>query len=98
MRSEGETANHWMLLGIAQYRTGDLAGALESLHKSMDMARGGDARQWFFLSMIYWTQGDRVQAREWYDKAVAWIEKVHPADMANARLRAEAAELMGLAK
>ena len=98
MRSEGQTAEHWLLLGIAQYRTGDLAGALESLHKSMEMGRGGDAHQWFFLSMICWTQGDRVQARQWYDKAAAWIEKVNPADESYGRIRAEAAGLMELAK
>ena len=98
MLHETVKSEHWSLLGIAQYRTEDPAAAIESLHKSMDLANGGDAQQWLFLAMSYWEQEDRQQARQWYDKAAGWIEKVHPADESYGRFRAEAAGRMQLAK
>ncbi len=94
MLHEGVKAEHWSLLGIAQYRAGDLSAAIESLHKSMELDNGGDAMQWLFLAMSHWKQEHPQQAREWYDKAAAWLEKVHPADEAYGRFRAEAASLL----
>ena len=96
MQHEGETARHWSLLGLAQYRAGDYAAAIESLHKSIDLANGGDAQQWLFLAMSLQQQGDHAQAREWYDKAVAWIEKIHPGEESYVRFRIEAAKLLGV--
>ena len=98
MLHEGVKAEHWSLLGIAQFRAGDLTAAIESLHKSMELDNGGDAEQWFFLAMCHWQQADPQQAREWYEKAAAWFEKVHPADESYGRFRAEAAGRMQLAK
>ncbi|MEK7685478.1 MAG: serine/threonine-protein kinase [Verrucomicrobiota bacterium] len=95
-QSEGDTARHWSLLGIAQYRTGDYPAVIESLRKSMELANGGDAQQWLFLAMSHWQRQDRQQARQWYDKAAAWIEKTHPADEVYVRFRAEAASLLGV--
>ncbi|MEK7675188.1 MAG: protein kinase [Verrucomicrobiota bacterium] len=96
MQSEADSAQHWSLLGIAQYRAGDPAAAIESLNKSMELANGGDAQQWLFLAMSYWQKADRQQARQWYDKAAAWIEKIHPADEVYVRFRTEAARLLGV--
>jgi Flp pilus assembly protein TadD len=96
MQHEGDTARHWSLLGIAQYRAADYAAAIESLRKSVDLARGGDAQQWLFLAMSFQQQGDHRQAREWHDKAAAWIEKIHPADESYVRFRNEAAKMLGV--
>jgi tetratricopeptide (TPR) repeat protein len=96
MLHEGVKAEHWSLLGIAQYRAGDPAAAIESLHRSMELDNGGDAMQWLFLAMCRWKQDDRQKAREWYEKAMMWLEKVHPADEAYGRFRSEAAGLLGI--
>jgi hypothetical protein len=47
--------------------------------------------------MARWRLGQRDEARAWYDKAVAWMEKNQPKDEGLRRFRAEAATLLGLA-
>lgn len=46
--------------------------------------------------MTHWQLGEKQQAREWYDKAVEWMEKNKPNDEELLRFRAEAEELLGL--
>ena len=64
------------------------------------------ANQWLFLAMAHWQLGHQKAARQWYDRAVEWIEKNKEAvekekqrgrlvdDVCN--FRAEAAELLGV--
>ena len=49
---------------------------------------------WLYLAMAHWQKGDQQQAREWYRKAAAWIEKYHPADIECSELHKEAASLL----
>jgi Flp pilus assembly protein TadD len=85
-------------LGIAQYRNGDHKTAMETLKKSMDLRSGGDAFDWFFLAMAHWQLKNQDEARRWYDKAVAWVDKNQPKDEELLRFRAEAAQLLGVAE
>jgi hypothetical protein len=62
----------------------------------MKIRKGGDGFDWFFLAMVHWQQGDRDEARKWYDRAVAWADKPQPANEEVRRFRAEASELMGV--
>ncbi|HMC65906.1 MAG TPA: tetratricopeptide repeat protein [Gemmataceae bacterium] len=84
-------------LGVAYYRAGDWKAAVAALTKSMELSKGGDSSDWFFLAMTQWKLGDKEQACKWYDKAVAWMEKNKPQDEELRRFRDEAAELMGIA-
>jgi tetratricopeptide (TPR) repeat protein len=86
----------WNTLGVAQYRAGDWPAAVAALEKSMQLQKGGNAGDWFFLAMAHWRSGDGVQARRWYDRAVAWAEKNRPNDEELGQTRAEAAALLGL--
>jgi len=86
----------WNTLGVAYYRAGDWKAAIEALTKSMDLRKGGDSNDWFFLAMAHWQLGDKPQARSWYDKAVPWMEKNQPMDEELVCFRAEAAGLLGL--
>jgi serine/threonine protein kinase len=84
----------WNTLGVARYRAGDPAGALEALEQSLTLRQGGDPHDWFFLAMACWRQGDRRRARGWYEKAVAAIDKdAPPEDLL--RYQTEAALLLG---
>jgi uncharacterized protein HemY len=96
MQHEGDTSRHWSLLGIAQYRAADYVAAMESLRKSMALDHGGDAQQWLFLAMVLQQQGDHAQACQYYEKATAWIQKVHPGEESYVRFRDEAAKLLGI--
>ena len=50
----------------------------------------------FFLAMAHWRLGEKDKGRGWYDRAAQWVDKNKPADEELRRLRAEAAELLGL--
>ena len=84
----------WNTLGLAYYRTGEWKLAIEALTKSMELGKGGDANDWFFLAMACWQLGDKPGARSWYDKADQSMRKNQPANEELARFGAEAAALL----
>jgi tetratricopeptide (TPR) repeat protein len=88
----------WNTLGTAQYCAGEWKLAVEALNKSMDLRKGGDSWDWFFLAMAHWKLGEKDKARQWYEKAVQWMEKNNPQDDELRRFRAEAEELLGIEK
>jgi tetratricopeptide (TPR) repeat protein len=88
----------WNTLGVAQYRDGDWKAAVEALMKSVQLRKGGDSFNFFFLAMAYWQLGEKDNAHAWYDRAVAWMDKNSPQDGELKRFRAEATALLGLAK
>ena len=67
--------------------------AIESLDRSMKGRKGGDSNDWFFLAMAEWRLGNKETARDWFRKAVEWMEKHGPQNKELARFRAEAEEL-----
>ena len=90
--------NKWMFvhtLGVAAFRARDWKTAIESFQKSMSFT-GGGAHDFFFLAMIKWHQGNKNEARSFYDKAVAWTDTNKPGDFELQQFHAEAAALLGL--
>jgi tetratricopeptide (TPR) repeat protein len=90
--------NKWLFLntfGVAAYRNQEWSTAIEVLQESITLT-GGDAHDLFFLAMSYWQQGNRKEARSFYDRAVNWIEKKHSKDLELRRFRDEAATLLGI--
>ncbi len=87
-------ANFWNSLGAAHYRAGDFPAAIAALEKSMELAKGGDSLDWFFLAMAHWRLGQEDEARKWHAKAVEWMQKHKPNDDELRRFRAEAEELI----
>jgi hypothetical protein len=51
---------------------------------------------WFFLAIARWQLGYKDEARRWYDKTVAWMEKNRPQDKEFLQFRGEAAKLLGI--
>lgn len=60
----------------------------------MQLRNAVDSFNWFFLAMAHWRLGQNEKARNWFDRAVAWMEKNRPTDDEFCRFRAEAAELL----
>jgi uncharacterized protein HemY len=81
-------------LGVAHYRAGEWKPAMEALKESMDLRKGGNSFEWFFLAMAHWRLGEKDEARQWYDRAVEWMEKNKPQDEELRRFRDEAKELL----
>jgi tetratricopeptide (TPR) repeat protein len=89
----------WGTLGAARYRAGDWNQAIEALEKSESLSPGQFVdSNGFFLAMAHWQLGEKDKAREWYAKALDWMEKHNPKDEVLKRLRAEATALLDLAK
>jgi tetratricopeptide (TPR) repeat protein len=86
----------WNTLGVAQYRAGDWKAALAALERSMELRQGGDPNDWLFQAMTQWQLGEKDRARQWYARAVAWMDTHKPQAEELKRFRAEAAELLGL--
>jgi len=88
---------HWNTLGAAHYRAGDHQAAVAALEQSMKVRNGGDSFDWFFLAMAHRRLGHGDDAREWYDKAVTWMDKNQPTNEELRRFQAEAAEVLAVA-
>ena len=82
-------------LGVAFYRAGNWKQAIAVLTRSMELRQGGDRFDWFFLAMAHWELGHKDESRQWYERAVTWMEKHRPNDDELRRFRAEAAGLLG---
>jgi serine/threonine protein kinase/WD40 repeat protein len=87
--------NIWNTLGVAQYRAGNWPAAIQALDQSMKLRQGGDGRDWFFLAMGHWKQGDQALARKWYARGVRAMAGQTRQDEELRRFRAEAADMLG---
>jgi serine/threonine-protein kinase len=96
VEKEPQNAAWWNTLGAAQYRAGDWKAAAAAHHRSMELRAGGDSYDWFFLAMAHWRMGDKQLSRDWYERAVQWMDKNKPFDLELRQFRAEAADLLGL--
>jgi tetratricopeptide (TPR) repeat protein len=87
----------WNTLGVAQYRAGNLQAAVEALAKSNELHKGGQlAFNGFFQAMALWRLDQPNEARQWFDKAVAWMDANAKDNAELLRFRAEAAALLGI--
>jgi tetratricopeptide (TPR) repeat protein len=97
----GEPA-FWNTRGAAAYRDGDWKQASEAFEKSMNLNKGGDGNDWFFLAMVRWQQNNHGEARQWLDKAITWLNQNKPMNLEELnqlnRFRAEAELLMQASK
>jgi len=92
---EPDNGNNWGTLALARYRVGDWPGASSAIERSMRLRGGGIAYDWVILAMIRWRQGDRAEARRWYDQATSQIKRQDSSDGDLLRLRDEASALLG---
>jgi tetratricopeptide (TPR) repeat protein len=89
----------WGTLGAACYRAGDWNQAIEALEKSESLSPGQYVdHNGFFLAMAHWQRGSQADARQWYERAVQWMEKNNPKDAELRRLREEASKLLGVSE
>jgi tetratricopeptide (TPR) repeat protein len=88
----------WNTLGVASYRAGVWKDAVTALEKSEELAPGKSlGYNAVFLAMAHWQQGEKEKARQWYDRALTWIEKNGRPDPDLLQFQVEATQLLGLA-
>ena len=91
-----ESGNDWNTLGVAYYRAGNWEDAKNSLERSMNLRKGGDSFDWFFLSLVHHKLGHPEAARQLCEKAVRWYQQNKPDDRELHRFQAEAASELRL--
>jgi serine/threonine protein kinase len=84
----------WNTLGTAQYRLGNWQEAVAALEKSRTLRSGGDSYDFFFLAMTHWQLGEKDQARDSYQKAIAKLPKDKNEELR--RIQEEAEKLLGV--
>ncbi|QDV43886.1 Serine/threonine-protein kinase PknB [Stieleria neptunia] len=88
-------ADYLNTLGVALYRDGQWAAAIETLEKSADMHKGVNlALDGFFLAMANFQLGERQKADEWFTRSVDVMKESSPDDDELIQFRAEAEDLM----
>ena len=93
-RGEG---SFWNTLGVAHYRAGHWKQAIAALEKAMPLHRSQhESYDMYFLAMAYWQLDEKEKAREFYDRAVRWMEKNESRNDELRGFRGEAAELLGV--
>ncbi len=81
-------------LGIAHYRCAQWQSAIGELQKSIDLRKGGEVWDWFYMAMALWQLGELEEALKWYEQAADWAKT--PFRFHQVRfLYREAAELLG---
>jgi tetratricopeptide (TPR) repeat protein len=84
-------------LGTALYRAGRWDDAIEALEKPNPLSGGKQlGHNAFFIAMAHWQLGRKDEARQWYDRAVEWMDKNKRNEAELIRFRAEAATLLGV--
>ena len=89
-----EDGNYRKTLGVALYRAERWKEAIAALEKSMELRKGGDSLDWFFLAMAHRQLDEKDKARELYERAAEWMDKNQPRNEELRRFRVEAEELM----
>ena len=86
----------WNTLGVARYRAGDWAGAIEALERSAISSAGGlgTAFDHYFLAMAWSRLQHDDRAREWLERGAAWAARHRPGHPALERFRLEAESLL----
>ena len=87
----------WNTLGVARYRAGDWASAIEALERSALSSPdggGGTAFDHYFLAMAWCQLHREDQAGEWLERGIAWAARHRPDHPALERFRQEAESLL----
>ena len=82
-------------LGLASFRAGRWQAAVDAYAKAFELQPDHQA-ELFALAMAHWRIGNTDEARSLYDRSVAWAQEHLPDNGHVLRLRAEAAELLGI--
>jgi tetratricopeptide (TPR) repeat protein len=96
LRDSGDHSASWNTLGVARYRAGDWAGAIEALERSSLASPDGlgTAFDHYFLAMAWHQLHHEDRAREWLERGVAWATRHRPGHPTLERFREEAESLL----
>jgi serine/threonine-protein kinase len=88
-------ATNFNTLGLAEFRNGLWDNAIATLKKSIEMDKGTDPTDFFFLAMAHHRRGNKAEAEKSFQQGIAGAKKDAPNQWDWRMLWAEAAELLG---
>jgi serine/threonine-protein kinase len=95
IREAPNVSTYYNTLGLAEYRNGLWNEAIATLTKSVEMSKGSDPTDFFFLAMAHWVRGEKSEADQFYRRAVEAAAKDAASRWEWRMIWAEAAELLG---
>jgi serine/threonine protein kinase len=91
------STDNYNTLGVARYRAGDFAGAIEALSHGAP-TREPTAYDAFFLAMASARLGRQAEAKNWYDKADGLMRRSEPENAELRRFREEASVVLEISR
>jgi tetratricopeptide (TPR) repeat protein len=87
---------YWNTLGVARYRAGDKAGAIEALERSAEVSPGGSGTAFdhYVLAMAWADLNRKDLAGEWFERGMAWTARHRPGHPTLEQFRAEAQSML----
>ncbi len=79
-KSDSKDSFTWRSLGAALYRSGKSQQAIEALRKAEEAGKQPSPLVWTFLALAYQQKGQKEEARQWLDKAAAWMAEMRKRD------------------
>ncbi|HWE83725.1 MAG TPA: serine/threonine-protein kinase [Terracidiphilus sp.] len=90
-----DDAGYQNTLGLAEYRNGHWDEAISVLNKAVEMDKGADPSDFFFLAMSHWQRGEKADAGNFFEKGLQGAKKEQGSLVDCKVFWAEAAKLMG---
>jgi tetratricopeptide (TPR) repeat protein len=87
-----DVANHWRVLGVARYCTGDWDESVRAFSRAGETQP--DGFDYFVAAMAHWRMGREEEARRRFANDAKWMDANNPGRSDLRRFRAEAAHLL----
>jgi Flp pilus assembly protein TadD len=85
-----QSATYWNGVGVAHYRLENWQESIHALTEAERLRADGHCLDWFFLAMACSKSGENDKARNYFDRAIEWMQKNSPNNTDLQRIRLEA--------
>jgi tetratricopeptide (TPR) repeat protein len=75
VKAEPDNVDLTNMLGLVEYRNNHWDEAISSLNRSVDLDKGAQPTDFFFLAMAHWRRGDKSDAEQFFQRGVEAASK-----------------------
>jgi serine/threonine protein kinase/tetratricopeptide (TPR) repeat protein len=90
-----QVGGYWKTLGVAHGGAGDYKAVVPALERSIELRKGANSFDWFYLAAAHAQLGDKAKANECYRRGVRLMEENRSEDEGLRRFRAKVEQLLG---
>jgi tetratricopeptide (TPR) repeat protein len=95
VKAEPDNGDLCNALGLVEYRNNHWDEAISSLNRSVDLDKGAQPTDFFFLAMAHWRRGDKSEAEQFFQRGVGEASKKEMTDPQSRMFWSEAAGVLG---